>query len=344
MTALKIFDARIHVLPDVVTKLVWKNYERDAWKIRYALLAEQSIVFLKSHGVARAAGICYAAQPGIAPFLNDFVAHLASRHPAFLVPFGTVHPHDRDCVREAVRVLDELGFAGLKIHCRLLKIAPDDDALAPIFEALAERGKVLNLHSGAVAKNNANMDEIRGVCNVERFRRAMRRTPHLKVIVPHIGYDEVQEYVDLLDEFPNLHFDTAMAFGGHRAATGEIVPDVRPLHEARYPHGAHPRLPARWKPALEQLVPQMRDHPNRFLYGSDFPLIPYEWDFEIEQLKRYLPADVLRKVLWDNACALFGGDASASVGMGIGVSAHANAGERASADLLAAGPTTGPTR
>ncbi|WP_342321880.1 amidohydrolase family protein [Burkholderia pseudomallei] len=341
MTTLRIFDARVHVLPDVVAKLVWKNYARDAWKIRYELLAEQSIAFLKAHGVARAAGICYAGQPGIAPFLNDFVAQLASRHPAFLVPFGTVHPHDRDAARETARALDELGFAGLKIHCHLLKIAPDDDALAPIFEALAERGKVLNLHSGAFAKNNAQMDEIRRFCNVERFRRAMRRTPELKVVVPHIGYDEVQAYLDLLDEFPNLHFDTAMAFGGHRIATGEAVPDVRPLHETRYPRGAHPRLPAPWKPALEQLVPQMRERPDRFLYGSDFPLIPYDWDVEIEQLKRYLPADVLRKVLWDNARALFDGDAHrASDANDAG--AHEDA--SAAAPVSAGQPATEPTR
>ncbi|KVO36099.1 amidohydrolase family protein [Burkholderia ubonensis] len=326
MTTSKIFDARLHVLPDVVSKLVWKNYARDAWKIRHELLADESIAFLKARGVARAAGICYAGQPGIAPFLNDFVAQLASRHPAFLVPFGTVHPLDRDCARETVRVLDELNFAGLKIHCHLLKMAPDDDALAPIFEAVADRGKVLNLHSGAVAKNNTQLDDIRRLCNVGRFRRAMRHTPHLKVIVPHIGYDEVQEYVDLLDEFPNLYFDTAMAIGGHRVATGEIVPDVRPLQEARFPRGAHPHLPTPWKPALEQLVPQICDRPGRFLYGSDFPLIPYEWDFEIEQLKRYLPEGVLHKVLWENANALFDGGAPAG----------------ASAETLTPEPTTEP--
>src|SRR3712207_7824491 len=38
-------------------------------------------------------------------------------------------------------------------------------------------------------------EEIRRLCSVDRFRRAMRRTPGLKIIVPHIGYDEVQEYL-----------------------------------------------------------------------------------------------------------------------------------------------------
>jgi len=140
----------------------------------------------------------------------------------------------------------------------------------------------------------------------------MRRTPQLKIIVPHIGYDEVQPYLDLMDEFPNLYFDTAMAFGGHRVATGEALPDVRPLQERRYARDARPPLPFPWKPALEQLVPQMRDYPNRFLYGSDFPHIPYDWDLEINEIERYLPNDVASKVLSENANALFSLDEGAS--------------------------------
>ena len=228
-----------------------------------------------------------------------------------LVPFGTIFPGERDCQREVSRVLDELGFAGIKVHCHLLKMAPDDDALAPIFEAVAESGNVLNIHSGTVSKNNGALEEIRRFCNVDRFRRAMRRTPDIKVIVPHIGYDEVQEYIDLMDEFPNLYFDTAMAIGGHRVAIGEQLPDVRPLEMTRYPPGHHPHLPAPWKPALEQLVPQMIAHPTRFLYGSDFPHLPYQWNFEIEQLARYLPAEVLEQVLWSNAAGLFADNAAA---------------------------------
>ncbi|MCS6520892.1 amidohydrolase family protein, partial [Burkholderia thailandensis] len=161
MTILRMCDALVAVWPDVVAKLVWKNYARDAWKIRYELLAEQSIAVLKAHGVARAAGICYAGQPGIAPFLNDFVAQLASRSCGCTVPNGTRNAGCRDAARETARALDELGFAGLNIHCHLLKIAPDAEALAPIFEALAERGKVLNLHSCAFARNTGPLDETR---------------------------------------------------------------------------------------------------------------------------------------------------------------------------------------
>jgi predicted TIM-barrel fold metal-dependent hydrolase len=181
----------------------------------------------------------------------------------------------------------------------------------PIFEAVEASGKVLNIHSGTVSKNNNNLDDIRRFCNVDRFRRALRRTPNLKVIVPHIGYDEVQEYLELMDEFPNLYFDTAMAIGGHRVAIGEPLPDARPLHYRHYERGNHPHLPTPWKPALEQLIPQILAKPTRFLYGSDFPNLPYLWNFEIDQLARYLPDDILQQILWANAANLFGCEQSA---------------------------------
>ena len=305
MTRPAVFDVRVHLFPPMIQRLIWKSFERDAWPVKYKLAADEAISFLRAGGVSRVVGICYTSRPGMASFLNDHMAELWRRHPDTLVPFGTVFPDAEESKRELPRLLDELGFAGVKLHCHLLRLAPDDEALAPIFEAVAERGKVLNIHSCRIAKDSKDAAEIHRLCSVERFRRAMRRTPGLKVIVPHIGYDEVQEYLDLMDEFPNLHFDTAMAFGGHRIATGEALADARPLRYAERGAKGYPHLPDAWKPALEQLVPQIVARPGRFLYGSDFPHLPYDWDFEIGQLVRYLPAEAAEAVLGGNAARLF---------------------------------------
>lgn len=312
----KIFDVRVHLLPPAIAQLIFNAYKRDAWPVQYQLMADEVLSFLKRAGVSRVAGICYTSMQGMAPFLNDFMAELWERHRDMLVPFGTVYPGEDGCAQEVTRVLDELGFAGIKLHCHLLKMAPHDAALAPVFEAVAQSGKVLNIHSGTVSRNNGALEEVRRYCNVGNFRKAMQRTPHAKVIVPHIGYDEVQEYIDLMDEFPNLYFDTAMAIGGHRVAIGEPLPDVRPLELKTFAPGTHPHLPLPWKPALEQLVPQIMARPHRFLYGSDFPHLPYQWNFEVEQLARYLPQQVLDRVLWTNAAELFGDAAAQEAGAG----------------------------
>lgn len=307
----RVFDVHVHLFPRMMARFIWKWFEDNAWPVRHKPLPEQTFDLLAGHGIDRMVGLCYAHEAGIAEMLNDFMAQLAARHPDRLVGFGTIFPGEDGAAAELRRALVDLGLAGIKIHCHVQKIAPDDDRLRPVFDLVAETGKTLQMHCGAVSESKAHKHEIDDLCAFPRFVRAMRRVPDLRIIVPHIGYDEVQEYLDLLDEFPNLYFDTAMAFGGYRVARGEALYDARPLAMTTYPPGRAPHLPEPWKPALEQLVPQIIARPDRFLFGSDFPNLPYDPDLEVRELARYLPADVLHKVLWGNAARLFGAGAHA---------------------------------
>ncbi|SEM65096.1 hypothetical protein SAMN05444354_12086 [Stigmatella aurantiaca] len=303
---LRAFDVHVHLFPGMLARFIWKWFEENSWPIRHKPSPEETFGLLERYGIERMVGLCYTHQPGVAGMLNEFMAELVAAHPGRLVGFGTVLPGEEGFEAELRRALGELQLSGIKIHCHVQKIAPDDDRMLPVFDTLAETGKILQIHCGPVSQSKAHKSEIDELCAVPRFLRAMRRTPNLKVIVPHIGYDEVQLYLDMLDEFPNLYLDTAMAFGGYRVARGEALPDVRPLSMTRYEKGRKPRLPEPWKPALEQLVPQMIERPDRFLFGTDFPNLPYDPDLEMRELERYLPEDVLRKVLWDNATQLFG--------------------------------------
>jgi predicted TIM-barrel fold metal-dependent hydrolase len=52
----------------------------------------------------------------------------------------------------------------------------------------------------------------------------------------------------------------------------------------------------------------LRCRPERILYGTDFPNIPYAWDRELKKLLALdLPPDWLEGILGRNALALFGG-------------------------------------
>jgi predicted TIM-barrel fold metal-dependent hydrolase len=53
----------------------------------------------------------------------------------------------------------------------------------------------------------------------------------------------------------------------------------------------------------------LRRHPDRILYGTDFPNIPYEWDRGLKALRalKLPPADE-EKILSGNARRLFGSD------------------------------------
>jgi len=51
----------------------------------------------------------------------------------------------------------------------------------------------------------------------------------------------------------------------------------------------------------------IESRPDRILYGTDFPNIPYAWDRELRKLTSLrLPAHQEAQVLGQNALALFG--------------------------------------
>ena len=82
----------------------------------------------------------------------------------------------------------------------------------------------------------------------------------------------------MLAEYPNLYLDTTMVVGPFF----ERQPDVGIL----------------------------RRHPDRILYGTDFPNIPYEWDHELKALRSLkLPPRDEEEILSGNALRLFGPDA-----------------------------------
>jgi predicted TIM-barrel fold metal-dependent hydrolase len=94
------------------------------------------------------------------------------------------------------------------------------------------------------------------------------------VIVPHLGAAEFERFEALLDELPNLYLDTTMAISGYFAQ----VPDLEML----------------------------RRHPDRILYGTDFPNLPYEWDRELRVIRSLqLSEQDAALVLGGNAVRLF---------------------------------------
>src|SRR5204863_4663881 len=101
----------------------------------------------------------------------------------------------------------------LKIHCHVQDMAPDDERMLPVFEKIAEHDKWMLIHCGRAPQLHGYKSDSHDFCNVDRFYRAIKRTPNAKVIVPHLGHDEDSAYLVLLDEFPNLYIDTTRMMG-----------------------------------------------------------------------------------------------------------------------------------
>jgi predicted TIM-barrel fold metal-dependent hydrolase len=234
---------------------------------------------LQAHGVERFCFFSYAHRAGMARELNRWLAEQARRLPQG-IPLGTFHPDDPDYLDVVDEALDGYGFRGLKAHINVQRFYPDDPRALRVWERLAERDRVLLIHVSRLPYPNDYV-------GMTRFARMMERFPTLRVCVAHMGGDEGEECFQLIARCPNLYLDTTMALSPHAATYMGTDPGAI---------------------ANEQLIRWQ----DRICFGSDFPIIPYDYEAEMRGiLDRGLGAEVQRKIFSENARRFLGLDESA---------------------------------
>lgn len=270
-----VYDAHIHLFPDRLLDAMYRWFCDDGWQLPYALPHGGLISRLQQAGVSGASVLLYTRRPGVAPTLNAWLRELVAGYP-WLVPFGTVHPDDDDLAGEVRRCLDEYGFAGMKIHCNVQRVAPDDLRLEPLFTLAEERQAPVIIHAGRLPYP----DEFTGAA---RFRRLLERHPALRVQVAHLGADEWEAFFALMGRYEGVVMDTSWISGN---------PRFQPLPAA--------------------VLAGIAAYPDRILYGSDLPFI--EWDYQhgvahlAAELGPVIGSEALAGILAGNARRFLGLD------------------------------------
>jgi len=269
----EVIDAHVHLFPDPVFEALWRWFETHAWPVRYKLYAKEVVTFLLSRGVAKIVALHYAHRPGMSRVLNHFMASLCAEEPR-VVGVATVLPGEEgagDILREAFA----MGLEGVKLHCHVQCFSADDEAMHDIYEACVRANKPLVIHAGREPKSPAYKCDPHKVCSADRVARVLEEYPGLKLCVPHLGADEFDAYERLLLKHENLWLDTTMTM----AEFFNCEPPYRLL----------------------------RARPERVLYGTDFPNLPYAWDREFKRLDALkMPPDDFERLIGGNAAALFG--------------------------------------
>lgn len=266
-----IIDFHTHLFPDKLFKAIWAYFDKYGWAIQHKVLADELIQRLTSIGVSKMVLLNYVHKPGMSQELNQWTRAFADRHPN-VIPFGAIHPQDDDRERILTQCFEEYGFYGLKLHALVLKLAVDAPVFFPIYEKMEENGKILMLHAGngpgSAGSSTANLD----IAGAKRVKKVLKRYPNLKLVIPHLGTDEVDAFFDLMEEYGNLWMDTTMMLA-------DYFPE-RPLLRR-----------------IEILS-------DRILYGSDAPNIPYPLETEIGNIKQRFSKDIQEKIFFKNALKL----------------------------------------
>lgn len=273
VTPVPVIDAHVHVFPENISQAIRHWFETHAWKFHDKGGVEDLVRLQFDNGAAGLVLMGYAHRPGVAREINAFIGGLLQRFP-HTAGLAAVHPEDDrpgDVMKQA---REEFGLCGVKMHCHVLRRPPDDPSLFPIYEDLEQHNGILNIHAGKEPAIEAYGLDVRSICGASRVENVLRRFPDLRMIIPHLGFDEIDRFYSMLEIFPHLHLDTTMMLGGYFNVSVDREKLVR--------------------------------HADRILYGTDYPHIPYDMETEVRALVEMDPGEeALRKILFENAARLF---------------------------------------
>eukprot|EP00127_Corallochytrium_limacisporum_P003203 Clim_evm52s147 gene=Clim_evmTU52s147 len=306
-------DAHTHIFPEKVNHALHMWFERNGWPIRYRANAENAIAphiyYLEREGMSpdasafeswdfadstRLAALSYAHKQGIASSLNRFLAKsIKDLNSKFgkdtVVGFGALFPGEvgwKDILKEAFAKEGECRLKGLKLHTHVQGIACNDPASMKIYEWCQAFGVPVINHAGREPNSPEYPRDTHEICEKGYTAEVLERFPEMTFVVPHCGADEFDGYRDLLDAYPNLFLDTTMMASDYF----ETI-------------------------SMDVIVGMIVDYPERIMFGTDFPNIPYGWSREMRVLTEHIikrceadevdPGKILRKVFGGNAAKIF---------------------------------------
>lgn len=268
-----VVDAHVHVFPDRLMDAVRRWFDEHGWSVRYRLTSEELVRFLLDRGVEHLVLLHYAHRPGLARELNRYVARLCAADQR-LTGLATVFPGE-DGADEILEEGFALGLAGVKLHQHVQCFDPAGPELLRVAQVCAAAARPLVAHLGREPRSPAYKCDPHELCAAEKTEALLRAVPGLTLCVPHLGSDEYEAYARLLERFDSLWLDTTMMLGA-------FFPGLDP-------------------------PPLSRFRADRIVYGSDFCNLPHAWDRELVRIAGMgLPADLLRRLLADNARELYG--------------------------------------
>ncbi len=267
-----VVDAHVHLFPDRLFEAIWRWFDTHGWPIRYRLPSLDTIDFLLARGVSHIVALHYAHKPGIARDMNAYVAELCRTRPR-LTGMATVFPGEPD-THHILADAFAAGLRGVKLHCHVQCCPVDSPELDVVYTTCVAHDLPVVVHAGREPASPAYRCDPYAICSVDRLEAVLRAHPRLRICVPHLGADEYDAYARLIQRYDTLWLDTTMVLADY--------------------------FPGRARHDLITI------RPERVLYGTDFPNIPYAWDREVTRIAARHPEATLAQVLAGSASELYG--------------------------------------
>jgi hypothetical protein len=240
--------------------------------------ADELLKVMDAEGIARTALVNSVAPEviGITDLVNPWIARYVEGHRDRLVPVGGIHPrHSRDVAGDVRRLIDDLQLGAIKLHPPHMELAAnayrtDCPTLADVYRLAGEAKRPVLIHTGTSifpGARNVYADPMSCDDVAVDF-------PETTIVLCHAGrplwYDTA---FFLLRRHPNVMLDISS------------IPPRR----------------------LLEVLPRLSEVADRVLWGTDWPsrgVASMRRNVD-DFLSLPLSDEVRRKILFDNAAALF---------------------------------------
>lgn len=208
---------------------------------------------------------------------NEEVARLAADNADVLIPFASIDPaRGAAGVASARRLISDHGVRGFKFHPNIQGFYPNDPAVYPLYEAIAEHGLIALFHTGHTGAG-AGTRGGRGIrlkySDPMHVDDVAVDFPDMPIILAHPSFPWQDEALSVALHKPNVYIDLS---------------------------GWSPKY---FPPQLIQYANTLLK--NKMLFGSDYPLItPDRWLADFERIG--IRPEVRALILKENAVRLFG--------------------------------------
>ena len=268
-----IIDTHVHIFPRNISAALHQWFDMNAWPIRYRLTSSRIFEFLLARGIQHIVALQYAHKPGVAVYLNQYMAEKCQEYRNQVTGMATVFPGEDNAENILQQAFDE-GLTGVKLHAHVQCFDMNAEYMNRLYECCRRNSKPIVMHVGREPKSSAYHCDPYQLCSAAKLERVLQDFPKLNICVPHLGFDETAAYRELIEKYNNLWLDTTM-----------VITDYFPMQEKTDLHYYRA---------------------DRIMYGSDFPNIPYAWDRELKELKTAdLDYSILQKLTNQNAADFF---------------------------------------
>ncbi len=268
-----VVDSHVHIFPEKIFSSIWSWFDKYAWKIRYQMDTSSLIKFLLDHGVGHVVALQYAHKPGIAELLNLYMAEKCNEFQGKVTGMATIFPGEKDADNILNKAFSN-GLKGVKLHAHVQCFDMNSKEMDIIYDLCEKQEKPMIMHVGREPKSIEYACDPYEICKADKLETILRNYPKLKICVPHLGFDEIVEYKNLIEKYDTLWLDTAMVLTDYFSLGDKVE-----LGEYRT---------------------------DRIMYGSDFPNIPFAWDRELKYLNHSkLSFDNLEWILHKSAKIFF---------------------------------------